>query len=222
MTTHGTSTKQAVSEIVGSLEQQIIFGSLLPKQRLYEDEFIVHYGAKRHVIRAAFQELEHRGIVERVPNRGAVVRFYSRKDVDDLYVVRAILHEAGARRIHLPPDPAWLSNLKATQQLHSGAVRDRNLAEVFRTNTLFHRKLFEGTGNPSLVDAIEQSNSRTHGIRSHGLGVPALLEQAEAEHLRMINLIEASDKDGLAEACVAHMNAARSFYEEKYCAPFSA
>ena len=89
-------------------------------------------------------------------------------------------------------------------------------------NTLFHRRLFEGTQNPSLVDAIEQSNSRTHGIRSHGLGVPALLEQAETEHLKMVSLIEAGDLDGLAKACVSHMTAARSFYEEKYCAPFSA
>lgn len=218
---HGTSTKQAVAEVVVSLEQQIIFGSLLPKQRLYEDEFIVRYNAKRHVIRAAFQELEHRGVVERVPNRGAVVRFYSREQVANLYVVREILHEAGARRICLPIDPQWLEELKVTQQGHSDAVRERNLAEVFRTNTMFHRKLFEGTCNPSLVEAIEQSNSRTHGIRSHGLGLPSLLEKAEAEHLEMIRLIELEDLDGLAEICIAHMDAARNFYEEKYCAPIN-
>lgn len=216
---HGSSAKQAIDKVVESLEQQIIFGSLLPKQRLYEDEFIVRYDAKRHVIRSALQELERRGIVERVPNRGAVVRFYSREEVSDLYVVRAILHEAGARRIKLPPDPAWLLDLKETQKAHSAAVEAENLAEVFRTNTLFHRKLFEGTKNRYLAEAIEQSNSRTHGIRSHGLGVPTLLKQAEREHLEMIALIEAGDLDGLVALCLSHMNPARRFYEEKYCAP---
>ncbi|MFV0245121.1 MAG: GntR family transcriptional regulator [Qingshengfaniella sp.] len=213
------STKSAIGSVVDSLEQQIIFGSLLPKQRLYEDEFIVRYGAKRHVIRAALQELERRGIVERIPNRGAIVKFYSRQDVADLYVVRAILHEAGAQRIGLPADPVWLAALKDTQAAHSAAIAAEDLAAVFRTNTLFHRKLFEGTRNAYLVEAIEQSNSKTHGIRSHGLGVPRLLAQAEREHLGMIACIEAGDRAGLTDLCLCHMDAARQFYEEKYCAP---
>ena len=218
---HETPAKRAIDEIVDSLEQQIIFGSLLPKQRLYEDEFIFRYAAKRYVIRSALQELERRGIVERIPNRGAVVRFYNREDVADLYVVRKILHEAGARRIRLPAERGWLDSLKQTQAAHSAAVAARNLADVFRTNTVFHRTLFEGTGNAYLVEAIEQSNSRTHCIRSHGLGVPRLLKQAEEEHLAMICAIENEDLETLADLCVSHMDAARRFYEEKYCGPVS-
>ena len=81
----------------------------------------------------------------------------------------------------------------------------------------FHRKLFEGTGNKYLVEAIEQSNARTHGIRSHGLGVERLLRQAEQEHRAMIRSIEQEDLETLARQCVDHMEPARRFYEEKYC-----
>lgn len=218
---HGSSTQDAVSTIVASLEQQIIFGALLPKQRLYEDEFIARYDAKRHVIRAVLQELERRGIVERTPNRGAVVRFYSRDDVAQLYVVREILHVAGARRIVLPADPAWIARLKEAQAAHSRAVAAQDLGDVFRTNTAFHRTLFEGTGNRYLVEAIEQSNAKTHGVRSHGLGLPRLLHLAEAQHHEMIEAVEAGDLDRLASLCVAHMKPAREFYEEKYCGPAS-
>lgn len=217
--THGSLTKSAVQKIVESLEQQIIFGSLLPKQRLYEDECIVRYDAKRHVIRAAFQELERRGVVQCIPNRGTIVRFYTRQEVNDLYVVRAILHQAGAERIHMPAHPSWLKELHHAQKAHARAVRDGNLANIFRSNSNFHRKLFEGTGNPQLVEAIEQSNFRTHGIRSHGLSAPKLLKKAQDEHRAMIRCIEEGDLDALVKLCILHMNPARHFYEEKYCAP---
>ncbi len=213
----GTSTVEAVSQIVAALEQDIIFGFFLPKQRLYEDEMILRFSAKRHVVRAALQELERKGIVERKPSRGAVVRYFSREEVDSLYELRRILHEAATKRLRIPADPDWLAELKAAQRAHAAAVAERNLGNVFVTNTAFHRKLFEGTGNPYLCEAIELSNAKTHGIRSHGLGQPALLHLAEREHLRMIERVESGDLADLAELCIRHMQPARTFYEEKYC-----
>ena len=214
---HVNLTRNAVAEVVDCLETRIIFGFLLPRQRLYEDEFIHSYNTKRHVIRAALEELERRGIVERIPNRGATVKLYSREEVEALYVVRAILHEAAARRIRLPADPLWLDALRRAQEAHGDAIVKRDLEIIFKSNMAFHRKLFEGTGNKYLVETIEQSNARTHGIRSHGLGVEALLRQAEREHRAMIHSIEQEDLETLARQCVAHMEPARRFYEEKYC-----
>ena len=214
---HGNLTRNAVAKVVDSLETQIIFGFLLPRQRLYEDEFIYRYDTKRHVIRAALEELERRGIVERVPNRGATVKLYSREEVEALYVVRAILHEAAARRIRLPADLLWLDTLRRAQETHGEAIVKKDLETVFKSNMAFHRKLFEGTGNKYLVEAIEQSNARTHGIRSHGLGVERFLRQAEQEHRAMIRSIEQEDLETLASQCVDHMEPARRFYEEKYC-----
>jgi len=217
MTSHGTATEKAVFAIVSELEQDIIFGRFLPKQRLYEDEFIVRFSAKRHIVRAALQELERRGIVERHPNRGASVRYFSREGVAALYELRVILHEAAARRIKLPADPVWFAELEAARDRHAEAVEARDLGQVFQTNTLFHRKLFEGTGNPYLSEAIETSNAKTHGIRSHGLGVLKLLERARDEHFAMVDAIADGNLQELSELCIRHMSPAREFYEEKYC-----
>ncbi|WP_066174846.1 GntR family transcriptional regulator [Hoeflea olei] len=217
MTSHGTTTEMAVAAIVADLEQDIIFGRFLPKQRLYEDEFIVRFSAKRHIVRAALQELERRGIVERHPNRGASVRYFSREGVAALYELRVILHEAAARRIVLPADPAWFSDLEAARDEHARAVVERDLGAVFQANTLFHRKLFEGTRNPYLSEAIETSNAKTHGIRSHGLGVPRLLERARDEHFAMVDAVAAGNLEELSRLCIEHMSPARAFYEEKYC-----
>lgn len=213
---HGSGTKEAVATVVDQLERDIIFGALLPKQRLYEEELIARFASKRHIVRAALETLDQRGIVERIPNRGAAVRFYSRQEVEDLYTVRTILHDAGARLIQLPPDPAWLDELRSAQGAHSAAVADQDLLRVFESNTRFHRTLFQGTQNPVLVEAIETSNAKTHGIRSHGLGLPELIRRAERDHLSMIAALEAGDLNELARLSIVHMQPARRFYEEKY------
>ena len=145
------------------------------------------------------------------------MRHFSRQEVAALYQLRTILHEASALRIAIPASPQWLDELKAAQHAHAQAVAQGKLGEIFLSNTLFHRKLFEGTGNPYLVEAIELSNAKTHGIRSHGLGAPTLLRKAEEEHLQMVEAVEAGRLDELARLCVTHMGPAREFYEEKYC-----
>ena len=213
---HGSGTREAVATVVDQLERDIIFGALLPKQRLYEEELIARFSAKRHVVRAALETLDQRGIVERIPNRGAAVRFYSQQEVEDLYAVRTILHDAGARLIQLPPHPAWLDELRAAQDAHSAAVADQDLLRVFETNMRFHRTLFQGTRNPVLVETIDMSNAKTHGIRSHGLGKPELIRRAERDHLDMIAAVESGDLGELARLSVEHMQPARRFYEEKY------
>ncbi|MCO5071442.1 MAG: GntR family transcriptional regulator [Rhizobiaceae bacterium] len=217
MRQHGTSTERAVNSVVSELEKDIIFGIFLPRQRLYEDEFILRFDTKRHIVRAALQELERRGIVERRPNRGATVRYFSRDAVAALYDVRHLLHRAAAQRIRLPAEPQWLEELRAAQQAHASAAAEKNLGEIFRTNRRFHRTLFEGTGNPYLVEAIELSNANTHAIRSHGLGVPVMVAKAIEDHRQIVEAVEAGRIDALEELCIAHMQPAREFYEAKYC-----
>ncbi|MCP3055496.1 GntR family transcriptional regulator, partial [Aurantimonas sp. LRZ36] len=64
-------------EIAAALEEEIVFGRLHPRERLIEEELASRFEAKRHIVRQALVELERLGLVERVRNRGAVVRLYS-------------------------------------------------------------------------------------------------------------------------------------------------
>ena len=53
-----------------------MLGRLHPRERLIEDELMRRFGVKRHVVRRGLADLERMGVVERVPNRGAMVRAY--------------------------------------------------------------------------------------------------------------------------------------------------
>jgi DNA-binding GntR family transcriptional regulator len=200
--------------VVSSLENDIVLGRLHPRERLIEDELMRRFGAKRHVVRRGLADLEQMGIVERVPNRGAMVRAYLEDEIQQLYVLRNLLEGHAARLIPMPLGETDLDDLKTVQATHDAAVACGDLGLVFRSNVEFHELLFSKTGNVYLADAIRQFASRTHGMRFYCLTYPGYLEQARREHWEMIAAIERRDRESLVRLCHQHLLASRLCYEK--------
>ena len=97
-----------LAELVDHIKQDIIFGRLRPRERLIEDDLSTRFGASRHLIRSAFSDLEKLGLVSRRPNKGAIVRDFSPREVEEMYEMRALLQAEAIRRIPLPADRALI------------------------------------------------------------------------------------------------------------------
>jgi DNA-binding GntR family transcriptional regulator len=205
---------ELLKTVVSSLEEDIVLGRLHPRERLIEDELMRRFGAKRHVVRRGLADLEQMGIVERVPNRGALVRAYREDEIQQLYVLRNLLEGYAARLIPMPLGEADLEDLNKVQAVHDAAVARGDLGLVFHANVQFHELLFSKTGNVYLADAIRQFASRTHGIRFYCLTYPGYLEQARREHREMIAAIERCDRESLVRLCHQHLLASRLCYEK--------
>jgi len=205
---------EALNPVVATLEEDIVLGRLHPRERLLEDELMRRFGVKRHVIRQGLAELEQMGIVERVPNRGALVRTYEPSEIQQLYVVRDLLETNAARLIPMPLREADLDELKEVQLKHDKAVEAGELGQVFHSNMEFHEVLFSKAGNQYLSEAIKQFALRTHGIRFYCLTYPGYLHQARLEHWQMIRAIEICDRQSLVKLCGQHLLASRACYEK--------
>lgn len=205
---------EALSPVVATLEEDIVLGRLHPRERLIEDDLMRRFGVKRHVIRQGLAELEQMGIVERVPNRGALVRTYEPSEIQQLYVVRDLLETHAARLIPMPLHGADLDELRQVQLKHDKAVEAGELGQVFHSNVEFHDLLFSKAGNRYLSEAIKQFALRTHGIRFYCLTYPGYLHQARQEHWQMIHAIEVCDRQSLVKLCSQHLLASRACYEK--------
>ena len=211
---HAPDEPDSLSLVVSKLEEDIVLGRLHPRERLVEDELITKFNVKRHVVRNALVALERMGIVDRIPNRGALVRAYNADDIAQLYVLRNLLEAHAARLIPLPMDRADILDLERVQAIHDAAVDARNLGAVFHSNVTFHRTLFAKTRNQYLVSAINDFALRTHGIRFYCLSYPGYLEAARREHWEMIRAIERCDRGALVALCRKHLLASRECYEQ--------
>jgi DNA-binding GntR family transcriptional regulator len=213
MTTARRRDAETMRAVISALERDIVLGRLHPRERLIEDDLMLRFSVKRHVIRQALADLEQMGIVERIPNRGAMVRVYAAEDIQQLYVVRHMLETQAAGLVPMTSAKNGLRDLRRIQEVHDSAVAGGDLDLVFRANVEFHERLFAMTGNPYLVDAIKQFALRTHGIRFYCLTYPGYLEQSRREHWLMIEAIDAGDTPKLVALCGQHLLASRLCYE---------
>jgi len=202
----------ALERVVAALEEDIVLGKLHPRERLIEEELCERFGVTRHILRLVFAELSRMGIVERIPNRGALVRAFSTRDVEQLYSLREMLETSAAAQIEFPVKPEDLEELRVIQSGHDRAIEQEDLVQVFRSNQRFHIKLFNLCGNAFLAEAIETYAQRAHGIRFLVLISPARRRATRDEHHQMIDAITRQDRAALIDLCRNHLPEAKNAY----------
>lgn len=205
-----------LEDVTRKLEDKIVLGQLHPRERLIEDELCEEFAVKRHVVRQALMALENLGLVERVRNRGAVVRAYSAQEVEDINAVRELIEVHAASLIKLPLDEKALDVLEGIQSRHAAAIASGDQRNVFRINIEFHRTLFSHCGNFALNEAINIFAQKSHAYRSVFVTRKEYLEWAAAEHCIMIKACRAGDQQMLVAACARHLSPAKDYYIEMW------
>lgn len=114
-------------QIAEQLSAAIIDERYRPDERLKETELAVHFNVSRSTIREALRILEMRGLLRILPQRGAVVTGLTRREVEDLFEIRAFLVGLIARRVaseFKDEDEARINSLFAQLQAARDAPRD--------------------------------------------------------------------------------------------------
>jgi DNA-binding GntR family transcriptional regulator len=202
----------SVDDIVRALEFDILFGRLKPRERLVEDALIARFGAKRHTVRRALDELVRIAIVVRAPNRGATVRDFSAKEVEEIYELRELLQRRAVERMPLPPAPAHLDAIQAVQRRHDAAVLSNDLRVVDQVNDEFHCLLFSTCGNAHLTQAIAHYAHLSRAMRVYPMSDPVTLEKLRDEHWAMIAALRSGDRSRLLELVARHIQPSKAAY----------
>ncbi|MBQ2697893.1 MAG: GntR family transcriptional regulator, partial [Clostridia bacterium] len=79
------------------LEQDILNGKYPSGTNLTEKELCEEFGVSRTPLREALCQLELEGLVECIPNKGAVVLGISDQDINDIYAIELALDGLAAR-----------------------------------------------------------------------------------------------------------------------------
>lgn len=202
----------STAEIVEAIEDDIIVGRLMPRERLIEEELMARFGVSRHIVRQALGELERMNIVDHIPNRGAMVRSYTGDEVLQLFELRDVLEAHAVTLMKLPATPAEIAALNAILNRYDVAAQNDDLASVYRENMAFHRAMFSLSGNKFLTEAIMDSATRTHAVRHQWLSQPMYLERASVQHRAMVAALASDDREGLIKMCHDHIAPSREMY----------
>ena len=187
------------------LRQRIVEGHLSPGAKLNERELSELLQVSRTPLREAIKMLAAEGLVELLPNRGAVVAQMSEQDVVDTFEVIANLEgqsgELAAQRI----TDAQLSEIRALHYEMLAAFTRRDLPTYYRLNALIHSQLNAAAANRVLTQTWTNVNARLQALRFRSNFDEAKWKRAMKEHERMIELLAARDSAGLRELMITHL-----------------
>src|SRR3712207_5403365 len=93
------ATRRETNDSTGylRLREAIVHGELAPNQRLVEADVSSMFHLPRGAVRSALLRLEHEGLVEREPHRGARVRQITEQEAVEILQTRAVLEGLAAR-----------------------------------------------------------------------------------------------------------------------------
>jgi DNA-binding GntR family transcriptional regulator len=210
-------TRETAAVLIAKrIEEDIVLGRRQPRERLVEQDLCDLFQTHRGDVRLALFELEKKGLVERIPNRGALVRGLTPLEVKEIYAVREELEVMAVRIIPFPVDPKYIEKLEELQRQHTAAVAGGDLLTVFYSNLSFHQVLFGLCGNACLIETIELLAQKVYGIRSYAHAFPESLDRARRDHLDMIKALRGSRRDDLVVLTRRHLKPSPEAYIKAY------
>ncbi|GAA4169581.1 GntR family transcriptional regulator [Gryllotalpicola koreensis] len=227
-----TTGHALVDEIAGKIRERIMNGDIPIGAQLRQAELASDFGVSRTPIREALRQLQTGGLIEVVPNRGAVVRVPAPWEVREAYEVRAELEALAAVRAVSRISRQDLARLRtANQQMYdrsqgSDESQERALASR-KENDVFHTTIAEIAANARLARMIEEINETFPRNVSAQLlvGDERHREENYQEHLRIIEAIENGDVEAARAETRAHVVSAGEqlarWYEQRSSTVFT-
>ena len=192
-------------QVVARLRTMLVEGRIAPGAKLNERLLCEQLHVSRTPLREAIKLLASEGLVDLLPNRGAVAVKLSESDVLHTFEVLAALEgqsgELAAQRV----TDAELAEIRAMHYEMMASYERSDLSNYYRLNALIHVAINEATKNPVLVKTYNSVNARVTSLRFRTNQNAARWKIAVKEHERMIEALTAHDAAALREVLVEHL-----------------
>jgi DNA-binding GntR family transcriptional regulator len=206
-------------EIAYRLERDILEGRIGLGQRLAQDELCARFGVSRTPVREALTKLEASSLVTLRPNRGAIVRTPARREVQEVYELRAELEGFAAERACSRIDGLGVRRLGAAQHELAAAVHDVDPAAVGaagrselaaivgRANDAFHDLILAAADSQALADDVRRLRDwfPKDYVTEAASSVNELLTLNVHEHEAIEAALAAGDGAGARRAMTDHI-----------------
>jgi DNA-binding GntR family transcriptional regulator len=211
--THAAARPGAsVGDVLSALRERIVSQGIPPGAKLGEHELAQEFAVPRARIREVFGALEQRGLIHRIPNRGAVVARLDLSQVFDLYDVREVLEGLSARLAtqNTPPE-TWQELLDFfTGPLAEHAARGEFDAFLDGYER-FRRTLLEAANNPVLAQMLDSIYEKTQVLIRRIIILPDRAKTGLREHIAVLEAMRRGDAEMAEKLRRENMRSAKAW-----------
>lgn len=204
---HGLRRQTIVASLIGDVFQ----GRLKAGQRLVTQELSERFGVSHTPIREALIALAGIGIIDLVPNRGAIVRKVSSRDVREICSVRRALECTAAAGACGRADLAQLQVLASSleQLQHHSGVASQVLTDQARdVDSQLHDLIATSCGNQFLGKELNRLKILFRAFRDLSwehyaatINVQRIIQEAD-EHLAIVRALQEGSRKR-AHSCMS-------------------
>lgn len=152
-------------EAADRIRDLIVQGQLAPGTRLNERLLTAQFGLSRTPLREAFKVLATEGLVDLLPNRGAVVSQMDPVRLSETLAVMGALEALAGELACVNATEAQLNEIRALHYEMRAHHARGDLAGYFKFNQAIHLKLVKYSGNAVLFNAYRQMNGNVRRAR---------------------------------------------------------
>lgn len=185
--------KSAV-DLQAVLRERIAKQDIAPGSKLREQALAAQYRVPRALVRETLIALEQRGLIERIPNRGAVVVRLEVSQVFETYDVREVLEGLCARLAAQNAAPAsWQDMIDLFNGPMAKHVKQGDFESFIAGYGVFRKRMIEAAANPVLAAALDRIYEKTQAIIRRIIILPGRAEQGLAEHRAVLAALRRGD-----------------------------
>lgn len=193
-----------VATIADWVGRDIIEGRLQPGDDLNTVDLARRFDTSRTPVREALALLSKEGLVEMRPRLRPRVAVTSLADIQETYVVRAVLHALVAERVATSADDQQLADLGTLAGAMDTAASDRDVDRYFWSNVAFHQRMTDIADNDTLEQILDSLGLRVLRLRHHSMSLPGRLEQSNEDHRRLARAL--TERDAILAGALSRSN----------------
>ena len=206
-----SAIRQAV-DLQAALRERIASQEIAPGSKLREQALAAEYKVPRAQVRETLIALEQRGLIERVPNRGAVVVRLDLTQVFETYDLREVLEGLCARLATQNTTPAsWQDMVKLFDGPMAQYVRAHDYESFIAGYGRLRRRMIEAAANPVLTSMLDSIYEKTQAIIRRIIILPGRAEHGLAEHRAVIAAMRRGDAAAAERLRRANMRSAKAW-----------
>lgn len=194
-------------EAVDRLRDLIVRGDLAPGTRLNERVLSSRLGVSRTPLREAIKLLATEGLVDLLPNRGAVVAPIEPTRIAETLAVMGALESLAGELACAQASDQSIAEIRALHYEMLAMHARGDLDGYFRHNQAIHLKLVEASGNAVLAQTYRQLNANVRRVRYMANLSAERWDAAVREHEAILAALAARDAARLKRLLRDHLSA---------------
>ena len=200
------SQKNSLSgHVFNYLREAILSGKYQENEELKEAAIGKEVGVSRTPVREALRQLELEGLVQIIPNKGAVVTGISLKDVKDIYEMRALLEGLCVRKAIANITDPMISELEEIVELTEFYISKGKLEPILELDNQYHETLYKAAGSKIIRHTLTDFHHYLQRMRKTTLNDIDRAKKSNEEHIAILNAIKEHNADEGEKLANAHI-----------------